>query len=43
MPEEFDYTTFGEDAETVRELCEKPEDIHKLLRFGIGLAFGQVA
>ena len=31
MPEEFDFSIFGEDAETVSELCDKPEDIQKLL------------
>ncbi|RKZ30127.1 hypothetical protein DRQ36_06520 [bacterium] len=32
MPEEtYDYSIFGEDAETVRELSQRPEDIHKLL------------
>jgi len=31
MNEEYDFSTFGDDADTVRELMTKPEDVHKLL------------
>ncbi len=31
MNEEYDFSTFGDDADTIRELMTKPEDVHKLL------------
>lgn len=31
MNEEYDFSIFGDDAETIRELISKPEDVHKLL------------
>lgn len=32
MNNEFDFTVFGDDADTIRELIAKPEDVHKLLQ-----------
>ncbi len=31
MNQEYDFTIFGDDADTIRELMTKPEDVHKLL------------
>jgi hypothetical protein len=31
MNKEYDFSIFGDDAETIRELIAKPEDVHKLL------------
>ncbi|HDR90828.1 MAG TPA: hypothetical protein ENN75_01125 [candidate division Zixibacteria bacterium] len=31
MNNEFDFTIFGDDADTIRDLIAKPEDVHKLL------------